>query len=341
MPWRTNKGKAAVLSALAKSGLDPLHTSGWPQLKTGPSLSGPVILEFTKGTEAEEFGIALAELQGQRSLAEQALTYTQADGRVHPSISGWQKSGRRSITQPGLTTWGERKPLDKRYLVASVGCKLIEFDLSNADQRIVAALSQDREYGKRFLPGVDGHEISGRLMYGDATYESNPHMYRPIAKALSHAYSFGAGATTLARTAKQPQEVAERFIDAMRRAYPAMIAWQNKVRIEGERGYVTNRWGRKMQIDKDKAYTQAPAAHGQSGTTEVLYDGLLKMAERDVQLIRWLVCPVHDAILMDVPEDKIEYVKQVVPECMEQTINGIDFTISCGPAAPTWEGARH
>lgn len=341
MPWRTNKGKAAVLSALAKSGLDPLHTSGWPQLKTGPSLSGPVILEFTKGTEAEEFGIALAELQGQRSLAEQALTYTQADGRVHPSISGWQKSGRRSITQPGLTTWGERNPIDKRYFLASEGCKLIEFDLSNADQRIVAALSQDKAYAKRFLPGVDGHEISGRLMFGDATYETNPHLYRPIAKALSHAYSFGAAAKTLARTAKQPLEIAQQFIDAMRRAYPGMIAWQNKVRTEGERGYVINRWGRKMQIDKERAYTQAPAAHGQSGTTEVLYDGLLKMARKDVRLVRWLVCLIHDAILMDVPEGELDYVCKTVPECMAQNINGIDFPISHGPAADTWEGARH
>ena len=341
MPWRTTAGKAAVVSALAKFGLDPNSIADWPQLKTGPSLSGPVIVEFTKGTEAEDFGITLAELQGQRSLAEQALTYTQNDGKMHPDISGWQMSGRTSITHAGLTTWGERNPRDKRYLVASQGRKLVEFDLSNADQRIVAAFCRDPEYAKRFVPGVDGHEVSGRLMYGNVTYDSDPHKYRQIAKSLSHAWAYGSGARKLAATAKQPLEVAERFISAMRAAYPMLIAWQDKVRNDGAKGYVINHWGRKIIVDKDRAYTQAPAAHGQSGTTEVLYDGLIKMARKDIRLIHWLVCPIHDAILMDIPENDVDYVRAAVDECMTQTINGIEFPVSSGPAGDTWEAARH
>lgn len=341
MPWRTKTGKAAVVSALAKFGLDPNSIADWPQLKTGPSLSGPVIVEFTKGTEAEDFGITLAELQGQRSLAEQALTYTQNDGKMHPDINGWQMSGRRSVTHAGLTTWGERNPRDKRYLVASQGRKLVEFDLSNADQRIVAAFCGDPEYAKRFIPGADGHEISGRLMYGNLTYDSDSAKYRQIAKALSHAWAYGSGARKLAATAKQPLEVAERFISAMRAAYPMLIDWQDKVRNDGAKGYVLNHWGRKIIVDKDRAYTQAPAAHGQSGTTEVLYDGLIKMARKDIRLIHWLVCPIHDAILMDIPEDEIDYARAAVDECMTQTINGIEFPVSSGPAGDTWEAARH
>ena len=341
MPWRTTSGKTAVIRALTKFGLNPEETPGWPQLKTGPSLSGPVIIEFTSGTDAAEFGISLAELQGQRSLAEQALTYLCSDGRIHPTISGWQMSGRRSVTKPGLTTWGERNPIDKEYLVASEGRKLIEFDLSNADQRIVAALSGDPEYAKRFLPGADGHEISGRLMYGSIAYDSDPEAHRKIAKALSHAYAYGAGSRRLAATAKQSLELAERFVAAMKRAYPGVIAWQNRVRDLAARGFVINRWGRRIMVDKERAYTQAPAAHGQSGTSEVLYDGMIKMARRDIRLIYWLVCPVHDAILMDVPDDHIDYVHKVVPECMVQTINGIEFPVSAGPAGRTWAEARH
>ena len=341
MPWRTKPGKEAVIRALANFGVNPEEMPDWPQLKTGPSLSGPVIVEFTAGTEAEEFGITLAELQGQRSLAEQALTYLHNDGRVHPSITGWQMSGRRSVTQPGLTTWGERNPIDKAYLIASEGRKLIEFDLSNADQRVVAALSGDPEYAKRFVEGADGHEISGRLMYGNAAYDSDPEAHRTIAKALSHAYAYGARPKKLAATSKQPLSMAEQFVAAMRRAYPGVIAWQDRVRELGARGFVVNRWGRRIMVDKDRAYTQAPAAHGQSGTTEVLYDGLIRMAKKDLRLIQWLVCPVHDAILMDVPEEEIEYVRAVVPGYMVQTINGIEFPVSAGPAGRTWAEARH
>lgn len=341
MPWRSNPGKAAIISAMADYGITPEHNRDWPMLKTGPSLSGPVLLSLTEGTDAEDFGIALAELQGQRSLAEQALEHTHDDGKVHPSITGWQRSGRRSVTKPGLTTGGDRKPIDKAYLIASEGCKLVEFDLSNADQRIVAAFSKDPAYAKRFLPGADGHEITGRLMYGNVSYDSNPEFYRKKAKELSHAYAYGAGTKTLARSSKQPIQEAERFVDAMNLAYPVMIAWQNRVRREGERGYVINHWGRKILIDKDMAYTQAPAAHGQSGTTEVLYDGLIKLAKANKVMLRWLVCPIHDAILMDIPEDRVEETKTIVRECMEQTINEIHFPVSSGPSASNWMGAKH
>ena len=341
MPWRTSKGKAAVLAALAKWGIRPEYTPGWPQLKTGPSLSGPVILEFTQGTDAEDFGISLAELQGQRSLAEQALTYTCPDGLVHPSITGWQRSGRLSVTKPGLTTWGERNPIDKEYLIASEGRSLVEFDLSNADQRIVAALSGDKEYAKRFLPGADGHEISGRLMYGDAAYDSDPQQHRKTAKALSHAYAYGAGVKKLAAASKQPLEVAQRFVDTMKRAYRGVTAWQDKVREQGSNGFVINHWGRRILIDRDMSYTQSPAAHGQSGTTEVLFDGLIAMARKDIRLIHWLVCVIHDAILMDIPDEFVDYARETVSECMTQTINGIEFPVSSGPAGRTWADARH
>ena len=341
MPWRTTKGKDAILRVLADFGITPESCPSWPMLKTGPSLSGKVLLELTEGTDAEELGVALAELQGQRSLAQQALDYVRADGCVHPSITLWQRSGRSSVTQPGLTTWGERNPVDKGYLVASEGRKLVEFDLSNADQRIVAALSGDPEYAKRFLPGADGHEISGRLMYGNAVYDTNPKAYRNVSKALSHAYAYGAGAKKLSATSKQPLELAQKFVDAMQRAYPGVIRWQNKVRAEGESGQVRNRWGRVMQVDRGSAYTQAPAAFGQSGTAEIIWDGLIEMWRRDLRLVRWVVCMIHDALLFDIPEDELDSAVPLIVECMEQHINGIEFPVGHGPFGDTWQDARH
>ena len=62
---------------------------------------------------------------------------------------------------------------------------------------------------------------------------------------------------------------------------------------------------------------------------------------KDIRLIHWLVCPIHDAILMDIPEDEVDYVRAAVAECMTQTINGIEFPVSSGPAGDTWEAARH
>lgn len=350
-PWSSNAGKAAILRALGDAGIHPDEIEGWTFGKTGPSLAGDILVQFTGGTPAEDLGLALAQLKGQRPLAQQALDYMKEDGRVHPSILAIQRSGRCSITKPGMTTWSNRgeKAYEKDYIIAKPGHKLIGFDLSNADQRIVAALSGDLEYAKRFVGDADGHEINGRIMYGER-YDEDPKFYRDQAKAPGHAWPYGAGVARLVTTTGLPEEDIQRFVDGMAKTYPTLVKWQGKVRADGDRGWIQNRWGRRMVIDKfyhdvygwqTKAWTQAPALHGQSGTTEVCYDGLLKMYEVDPRLISWLVCTIHDEILMEVPDEEVEYAFKIIPECIEQEINGVKFPVSYGKAAQTWHGAMH
>jgi DNA polymerase I-like protein with 3'-5' exonuclease and polymerase domains len=138
---------------------------------------------------------------------------------------------------------------------------LMEFDLSNADQRIIAALSGDPEYAKRFLPGVDGHEINGRIMFGDELYDSDPKHYRNESKAPGHAWTYGGGAKKLAWTTGLPIETTQRFVDGMARAYPVLTGWQLDIRRDAEKeGFTVNRWGRKMVVDKDRSWTQTPCA---------------------------------------------------------------------------------
>jgi len=79
-PWASNAGKTAIFSALADYGITPDNSKNWPHTAPGkkfpkgtPSLGGEVLLQLTEGTEAEEFGVALAELKGQRSLAQLSL----------------------------------------------------------------------------------------------------------------------------------------------------------------------------------------------------------------------------------------------------------------------------
>lgn len=358
-PWKSAKGKQAILDALAIYGITPKHPD-WVKTPTGaPSFGGKVIAEITEGTEAERLGRSLATLMGQRSLAELALESTWPDGRVHPSITTLQRSGRTSVSKPGLTVWTARGPgaVEKEYFIASEGCKLVEMDLSNADQRIVAALSGDPNYAKRFIGDADGHEISGRLMFGDEVYDSDPEGFRTIAKALSHAFAYGAGKRTLAATAKlpesddpemQPEYLAQKFIDAMNDAYPWNKAWRNRAYEEGQSGWVTNDWGRRMPVDVDRAFTQAPALYGQSGTREILFDGLIAIARADVSVLRWLVATVHDAAIWDIPTADLEWAPGWIIEKMTRRFKPkagigqeIEFPMSMGKPADNWRAAGH
>ena len=362
-PWRTNEGKAAIFAALADYGITPETRTDWPRTETGnASLGGDALIMLTEGTPAEDLGRALAELMGQRPLAAQALEYVQEDGYVHPDITYLQRSGRLSTTKPGLTTWTARGPgaKEKEYFVCEAGNKLIEFDYSNADARVVAAYSGDTEYLKRFEEGVDSHELTGRLVWGDEEYEAhmlegwetdseirkhNP--LRHMAKTMTHAYSYGARAKTLSFQTGLDIEVCSRFVDAMDSAYSDVVAWQGRAAQAGNSGWITNDWGRRMVVSSGRSFTQSSALLGQSGTREILVDGLIRLAERDIRYITMLKAQVHDACIFEVPELGVDKVVRDVVECMSTSWKPqhggqrVEFTLSYGHPADNWFEAGH
>lgn len=349
-PWSTADGKAAIFAALADYGITPETREDWPLTDTGnPSLSGDALVLLTEGTPAEDLGAALAELKGQRPLAQQALDYIHPDGLVHPEITYLQRSGRLSTTKPGLTVWTSRGPgaIEKSYFVARPGYKFVEFDYSNADARVVAAYSGDPEYLKRFQPGVDAHELTGRMVWGDEVYDSDPARYRQEAKMMTHAYSYGARPKTLSFQTKLPIETTTRFCQAMDDMYKLVVQWQRDSADRGERGSITNDWGRRMVVSKGRSFTQSSALLGQSGTREVLVDGLLRLAERDVRYMTMIKAQVHDAILVEIPEGEVDKAIEDIVECMSTVwkpqVGGqaVEFTLSHGKPADNWFEAGH
>ena len=350
-PWKSKAGKEAIFNALAEVGISPGTRPDWAKTATGnPSLGGEVLLALTEGTPAEDLGRGLATLLGQRSLAELALTSRRADGKAHPGITRFQTSGRTSVTKPGLTVWTARGEgaIEKAYFTASPGRKLVELDYSNADARIVAALSGDPEFAMRFAPGVDGHELTGRIVYGDELYDSNPKEYRQLAKMQGHAWSYRVGAKGLSIQTGLPQETTKHFITSMNKKYSRVVAWQNRASNDGESGYVVNEWGRVLKVNPARSYTQAPALLGQSGTREIVADALIRIYTKRPEVITWLVAQVHDALIWDIPEDALEWAVPFIQENMEDWVEPADgsgqrihFPVAAGAPSDNWYEAGH
>ena len=349
MPWRTTEGKSAILALLAGHGITPETKPDWPLTATGNiSLGGEVLVSLTAGTPIEDLGVALATLMGQRALAHQALACVRADGLAHPEVSSLQRSGRFSVTSPSLTVWSARgdKAIEKRYFVAGTGHKLLEFDYSAADARAVAAMSGDAEFAKRFEPGVDPHNLSGELFYGKEAFYADHDNLRQIAKAANHALGYRVGAKRLAQVLDVSLATAQSFISKYQEAYPKVLAWQNRVTEEGERGSVLNPWGRRMRVDPDRAFTQSAGLLGQSVTREVLVDGLIRMMDVDARLLKWVRFTVHDAVVACVPESEVEYAIKTISACLSATVappggQEILFPVEHGPAADSWDRCAH
>jgi DNA polymerase-1 len=347
-PWASKDGKAAIMAALADHGITPETRSDWTRTATGNiSLGGETLIQITEGTPAEDLGRALAELKGQRSLAQLALDSTHPDGFVHPDITMLQRSGRWSTTEPGLTIWTSRGEgaVEKSYFLPDSDDEvLLEIDYSNADARFVAAVSGDRKYAERFEPGADGHMINAIAAWGKETVEADPKTYRQLAKPLGHGWSYGGRAKGLASNTGLPFETAKTFVDGMDKAFSVLVRWQNRVRKEASRGYVENDWGRKLWVEKGREFTQAPALIGQNGTREIVCDALLKMPPH---VLRRVKAQIHDAILFSVPKDNWEECRDYLVKLMETDFKPayggqrIDFPVSAGPAGSNWMEASH
>lgn len=353
-PWATTEGKDAIMAALADHGITPQSRLDWPRTATGNlSLGGEALIGLTKGTEAEDLGQALAELKGQRSLAQLALDSMHSDGFVHPDITMLQRSGRWSTTNPGLTVWTSRGPgaVEKEYFVPDNDDEvLLEFDYSNADARIVAALSGDAKFAERFEPGADGHLINAWAAWGKdvvGTDKNDPVTadYRQRAKAPGHGWGYRIGAKKLAATTGMSLSEAKTFLDNLNRTFHRVVAWQDKAsKYAARHGYVMNDWGRKMPVEQGREFTQGPALEGQSGTREIVCDAILRMP---VHVLRRLKAQIHDALLFSVPRAIWEPCRDYLVELMQARFKPrsggleLDFPVECGPPGDNWYEAAH
>lgn len=311
-PWATSKGKEVIFKVLEDFGITEESKPDWERTATGNlSLGGQAILDLVSGVseEAEKFGRSIATLKGQRSLAQLALDSCYEDGKAHPDITAIQRSGRTSVTRPGLTVWTARGPgaVEKKYFVADPGDVMVEADFSAADARAVAAMSGDHEFAKRFEPGVDAHDISGVIFFGEEEYLANRDELRPKAKAMGHALAYRVGARKLAATGDLPEHLGAPMLKSYQDAYRFVARWQDVVTDFGEtHGYVENAWGRRMTVDEGRSFTQSSALLGQSSTREQLFDGLIRIAEADINRMRWVRMLVHDAVVFSIPKSEVE-----------------------------------
>lgn len=372
-PWVSARGKEVIIETMASFGITP-KTHDWPTTPTGAlKLGGDELLALTEGAgdEAERFGQALATLKSQRSIPQLVLDSTHPDGKIHMDVSSLQRSGRWSFQRPGITVVGSRegKDADKALFVAEPRKFLAGFDFSNADPRAMAALSGDPEYAKRFLEvdpetgkEYDGHNLTGEALFGKEAYyvrmKNGKPILRPVSKAAGNALNYSIGPKKLMVTlntvlAKEKIDIppfsegdAREMGRNFNETYAQLKRFKEHAVNQGERqGYVENSWGRRMTVDPDRAYTQAPSLYGQGSVREMMGDAVLRLIRKGEYYARSLRAIIHDELLLEFDEKTIETDVEVVKQCMEATFhpkNGLAIAFPVGYGyGRSWRDAGH
>jgi hypothetical protein len=302
-PHATKEGKTAIVQAFTDLGVTLPNTENGQ-----PSFGKVALAQVTENHAADPDVLALVDLvsslNGVRTVYETVGRYLVGD-RVHPEIGLFQASGRWSTTEPGLTVFGKRggKYREREVFLADEGHVIISVDLAQVDARAIAALSQDRAYLAMFEPGLDLHREIAKRIWGDPER-------REDAKALGHGWNYGMGLTGLQRNAKVDEDTARRFDDGMRDQFPRLVEWRTEVRQLGESGVMLdNGFGRLMRVDPNRAWTQAPALMGQGCARDIMMEGLLRLPDECLPMLRAVV---HDEVILSVPADVVEDVERTV-----------------------------
>ena len=306
-PHATAEGKAAIVRAFTDLGV-PLPDTDNGNPSFGKQALAQVAEQYGDGGDVLALVDLVGSLNGVRTVYETVQAHLH-DDRVHPEIGLFQASGRWSTTKPGLTVMGKRggKYAEREIFLPEPGHVIISADLSQVDARAIGALSQDPAYLAMFAPGLDLHrEVAGRVF-------GNPDR-RDDAKAIGHGWNYGMGIDGLTRNAKVRRNVAVEFDRAMRAQFPRLITWRDEIRAAGRAGRILdNGFGRPLRVDPDRAWTQAPALMGQGCARDLMMEGLLRLPDEVLPMLRAVV---HDEVILSVPADIVTDVEQAVVDAL-------------------------
>lgn len=305
-----------------------------------------------KDPEVKELAKSVLELRKADKLRGsyfETFIENEVDGIVHPKINTMGAiTSRMSITGPALQTLPSKDSLVRNAIIPREGNVMAMSDLDQVEFRFFSILAEDHDLQQTFIRadeiGSDAFTEIGREVYSDPNMQKSD-VRRALVKTYIYSSLYGASIKKQAISAGVELEVMQGVSDKMNSRFPGMKRFQQGMmsivderwRKEGD-GYIyTPTTGRRLPVERDKAY-KATNYSIQSSCADIFKQNLLKLDASG--LGPFLVAPVHDEIIMDIPQELAQEVMPVALECM--TNNSFPVPLTAGLDGPfkSW-GAKY
>jgi DNA polymerase-1 len=308
----------------------------------------PVIRKTPKGqpSTAEDVLVELAndyELPAviieYRSVSKLKSTYTdklplqinERTGRIHTSYhQAVAATGRLSSTDPNLQNIPIRTAEGRRIrqaFIAPRGQVLLAADYSQIELRIMAHLSADEGLLKAFAKELDVHRATAAEVF-ELALEDVTADQRRSAKAINFGLMYGMSAFGLAKQLGIPRGEAQAYVDLYFDRYPGVKAYMDNTReTASEQGYVETVFGRRLYLPEINARNAQRRQYAERSAINAPMQGtaadIIKKAMITVH--DWLntdkpgarmIMQVHDELVFEVDENKIDAVRARVIELM-------------------------
>lgn len=311
-----------ISQALTRLGveIDAFTDQGAPKmdkenLERYQATSGPAAAELIRYVLAVRHA---TKLQG--TYLDNFMTMADADGILHASINTLAaRTSRMSMSEPNLQNLPRDDKMIRGSFIPREGNVLVTCDLNQIEARLGAHFSEDEgliaafndadENGTDFFCGVAGG------IYGEDITKKDPR--RQLTKNVVYSSLYGAGTRKMAQTAGVPFEQMQPVADGFNATYPGLKATLERLyreAMERKKPYIVTPMGRHIPLDRDRAFTQGLNSLIQGHAAEVFKINVVNMEAGGLD--DYLLVPVHDEIIADVPSDIAREVAKEIEECM-------------------------
>ena len=322
---------------LGKILFEKLQLPAKKRTKTGYSTNSAVLEELSN----------LHDLPGLilewRSLTKLKSTYTDVlpklvhpeTGRIHASFNqAVAATGRLSSADPNLQNIPIRTEDGRKIREAFIpgdGNLFLAVDYSQIELRILAHLCGDAAMRQAFIDGADIHARTATMLFG-VPQEAVSREQRNIAKTVNFGILYGMSAFRLAREQGISRPQAKEIIDLYFSRYPGILSWKEATLEEGrETGRVTTLMNRirplpdlnsRNGMSRKAAERVAINTPVQGSAADIMKKAMIHIDQRiqsDFPDLK-MILQVHDELVFEVPEDKVEAARDMVIEEMEQVV---------------------
>ena len=283
-----------------------------------------------------------AQILNYRTLTKLKSTYVDAlpqlinpeTKRLHTSLNQTvAATGRLSSTDPNLQNIpvkGDYGLRIREAFIAPPGHQLLCADYSQVEPRILAHLSQDPRLLQVFEKGEDIHMATAMEIFNLPAGEVTRDMRR-AAKSVVFGIVYGISPFGLASNIGVPQADAKKYIETFFEKFSAVRALMDRNIDDGKtKGYTTTVLGRRRQIPELQSGDPSQRGVGermavnspiQGSAADLIKVAMIKVHQRlQNELPRCkMILQVHDELIFEVPDQELEWAKQLVKAEMEAT----------------------
>ena len=287
--------------------------------------------------------------------AEGLLAYIGEDSRIHGVFQQTvTATGRLSSTDPNLQNIPIRTEMGRHFrsvFIPKEGCVFLDADYSQIELRILAALSKDERLIEAYRMDRDIHKVTASQVFHVPLDEVTDELRRN-SKAVNFGIVYGISAFGLSEGLSIGRADAKEYIERYFTTYPKVKEYlDSEIAFARENGYVKTVFGRRRPIPEihasnfmrrsfsERVAMNSPIQGTAADMMKVAMNAVYEKLKRN-ELQSRIVLQVHDELLLEVPKEELEEVREILVSSMENALTlPVPFLVEA-KTGKNWEEAH-